>query len=433
MENINNISNNQVASRPNRGLVISTLIVSTMVLLRDLGVIPIPPVLCIFVVAVISYLLPYKSLRSFSFFYIVAGSGIHGVAYIPLLAALFFKSKNKNIYQFIFTILILVFELIHFASYSFATDFYKFAVFALVLLFFFFLLFDNQDGDENVRDDIKYYIIGTAVALFVVVLHSIMMFGIEKTLLGYQRLGGGFEEDEIEGKMATIFNSNYMAYYSVVAFTLALFVKGVFKKAWFKVVMMLVVVFAGIMTSSRSWLLVTGIILLIYLLLSRVKNKLLFIITALIVIVAAQQIPTISSAFYDRFEQRIEGQDIREAGMRRKLFMQYHEFLAQHPERLLLGTGALYYRKICAISYSTHNGSQQLVVCYGLLGVLILIWIGIVFHRAFVKNIKHKLWDYVPFFACVLFVQTIQLINPVSLLLPFVAGLLPLKLKQEDN
>lgn len=431
MENTFNIENNNVTVQPKWGLIISILVVSLLVFLRDLGIMAIPPAIFILVITVISVSLPYKSLRSFSFFYIIGGSGIHGIAYIPLLIALFYKSKSINIHQIGFALLVLVFEFVHIAFGSFAIDFNRYIIFGLNILFFFFLLFDNKINNKDVRDDIKFYIIGTAFALFIVVLHSVILYGVADTLLGYKRLGA-LEAEEIEGDMATTFNANYMAYYAVVAFALALFVKGIFRKAWFKALMMFVVVLAGVMTASRSWLLVMAFIMIVYFLFSRVRNKIALLFVVFVVFVVAQRYTSISSAFYGRFAQRIEGQDISEAGMRLSLFKQYNEFLVQHPERMIYGTGALNYKIICAIPYSVHNGTQQIVVCYGLLGVLILFWIGIKFYDLFIKKRKTPFWDYVPFIACVLFVQSIQLVSPVSLILPFAAAILPLKLDKEE-
>ena len=427
--------NNNKKTAFNWMLFASIVLISSMVLIRDIGVASISPALFVMATVLISIFLPYNSLRSFSFFYIVGGVGIHGGALAAIVVALLIKSRKKNIYQFVFTLIILLFELIHFSTYSFKVDFNKYFIFGLFITFFFFLLFDDTDNNEGIYADLRYYVIGTAVALFIIVLHSVLLFGIEGTLLGNIRLGTGFDEEEINDSMVTQLNSNYMAYYSIVATALVLFVKNLFNKKWLKYILLIILVLAGIMSSSRTWILLMVLVVIIHFLVNRKRARFEIIIVTILLMLFASKYSNYTEALIGRFEERFEEENIATAGSRTKLIAQYNRFLADNPAKLLYGTGSLYYRRVSQQPLSTHNGTQQLIVCYGLIGVLIFVWCGIVFYkRYYTKSKKAKRYLIcIPFFMCLLFLQTIQFISPPSLMLPLAATLLPLKLNMTSN
>ena len=139
------------------------------------------------------------------------------------------------------------------------------------------------------------------------------------------------------------------------------------------------------------------------------------------------QLKKVGNAFeeFNRFEE----ENIATAGSRTELIALYNQYLLDHPDRLVYGTGSLYYRRVSEQNLSTHNGTQQLIVCYGFIGLLIFVWCGIVFYKRYYKKNKKaiKLVTCTPFFVCLMFLQTIQFVSPPSLMLPLVAALLPLK------
>lgn len=427
MDNSVFVTDNEVKTKPNWELVVSSILLTLMVLMRDLGVYYFSPVIFVAVVSLISILLPYKSLRSFAFFYIVAGSSIHGISRIPLLLALSFKSKRINLFQILLPSLLSIFELIHFASYSFRVEINDFVVYGLYIFYFFFLLFDDDVSDKEINNDISYYIYGVAASLFIILFHSFIYFGITDTLLGTYRLGSGFEDEDFNGSLATAFNPNYMAYYSITAFSLALCFKNTIKKRWFKVILMSVLLLAGIMSSSRAWTLLIVFTLLVYFLSSRMAGKIKMIIVVIGLAVIALQFTSLSQAFFERLESRFQEEDLNTAGGRTEIFTEYNDFLNTHPIRIICGTGAVYYKNVCQIAVSTHNGTQQLIVCYGLLGLAFFLFCFFLFYHRYKKGKEIRIRDCVPFFVCFLFLQSIQFINPASLMLPLMVTMSPLK------
>lgn len=410
-------------------LVASIVLFSFLILIRDLGIVTVSRAFFVVLTLLISVILPYKALRSFSFFYMVGGAGVYGGALATIVVALLIKSGRKNVYQFVFALIILLLELIHFSTYTFKADFNQYLVFGIFISFFFFLLFDDNDNNKEIYNDLRYYIIGTAVALFIIVLHSVLLFGVADTLLGNTRLGGGFEGEDVSEGMTEL-NANFMAYYSVAAIALLLFTKNLFNKNWLKYLLLAILVLGGIMSSSRTWLLVMALAVIIHFIVGQRRTKFEILVVVFLLVVFALKYTNISDAFIDRFEDRFEEENIGTAGKRTEIFAEYNQYLEEHPEKLAFGTGCMYYRKVCNIAYSTHNGSQQLLVCCGLFGILLFICCGMVYYRRYCKKSKKAIgfMAFVPFFICVIFLQSIQFISPPSLMLPLVAAVLPLKL-----
>lgn len=424
--NINNIREKALFDRK---AFASSIIISSLVLIRDIGIVPFPPFFYVIIVSLFCFVLPFKSLRSFSFFYIVGGSGLHGITYIPILIALMIRSKSINKYQVLFPIILLIFEIVHFATYSFEIDLNKYFVFGLVVTFFFFLLFDDNIDNDDVYNDMRFFILGITITLFIIMLHSIVSLGIEETLLGYNRLGTGFDEDEFGGEIGTSFNSNYIAYYSIIAIAMVLFFENLINNVWTKSLVMIINILAGIMSSSRTWFLLLLLSLIAYFLINRSKNKMKIMIVFLFLFILALRYNNISNAFITRFKNRFEEENVETAGMRTIVFAKYNQFLKEHPVRIVFGTGSIYYNRVCKIKGSIHNGTQQLIVCYGLLGVILFIWSGIVFSRRYFKKNNTRFISCIPLFVCVCFLQSIQFINPPNLMLPLIALLLPFKYK----
>ncbi len=120
---------------------------------------------------------------------------------------------------------------------------------------------------------------------------------------------------------------------------------------------------------------------------------------------------------FNNITDRFTKDNIETAGNRTVLFEEYNDFLLDNPEYLFYGTGALYYKEFAKVSNSTHNATQQIILCYGLLGFIIYIYVSVYFLRNY-RARKLKIIDYIPLFATIAFVQSIQFLNPYHLMLP---------------
>lgn len=427
------ISNHLPNIIQNAILGVSAFVLAIMVFLRDLGVYHFSPMMFLIVVGLICIILPYKSLTAFFFYYIPFCFSIHGMVLVPILLALLLKNKKLNIWQFVFTIVILIIELLHFVSYLFQVEFVKYLIFAPHIFLFFYILFDDNSDDISINLSIKYFIVGTSFILFTLVIHSIVLYGVEGVLLGAMRIGGDDTGFDLMGPLdITIMNANTLAYFSVTAFSLLLFSKKDNYSIVGKIILLLVLLFAGILSTSRTWLFLMAFVLISYFLFGEIKRKISGVVFVLILFFVSIQYKQYTDSFLERFTERLENEEsMKKAGGRTTLFKAYNDFMLKHPDRIVYGTGTVYYRQVCQVYNSIHSGLQQIFVCYGLVGLAIYFLAGITFYKKYIKHKKIRFWTYVPFLVCFLFDQSIQFLSPHALMFPFLATLLPFKLSKE--
>ena len=381
-------------------LTIASVVMSFMVFIRDLGIFMFTPVFFITVVTVFSIILSYKSVLRFFFFLIPFGCGVHGLILVPLFLALVIKAGKMNVSQVIFTVAILIIELVHFLFYPFPTSFSKYIIYGLNIALFFYVIFDDKENNEDVRENIRYYVLGTVVCLTLILVHSAAVFGVQALFLGVYRIGGDDEEFvEMAGdvSMQITMNANTVAYFSVTAIALMLYVKCVFHSRLGYAVSMILLVFAGAMSTSRTWLMVTGLMLIIYFIFSKMKGKLWFVVATFLLFFALYKFTIYTEALFERFGARFTENNLQTGGLRTELFAEYNMFMRNNPRRIVFGTGAVYYKQICNVWNSVHCGLQQIYVCYGLVGLLIYLTAGIMYYYKYPRVNKSTLWLCLPF------------------------------------
>lgn len=409
-------------------LGVSCIIFTLMVFVRDMGIIVFGPISFIIVAALICLILPYQKLCAFYFYYISVGIGVHGGALIPIVLIMLLKSRKPNILQFVFSIVILVFEFFHLASYRFSVDFNRYVIYALQIVVFFFILFDDTTNSNILKKYLRLYINGIVVAFLIIFIHSVSGFGFNEIMMGNLRLGKSFNEEILETEMITSFNSNQLAYFSLAAFGLVLFIKNVYRNNLIKSIVMVVLTLAGIMSTSRTWILVFALTLAVYFIFNNFKGRFYFIIVAVIILIFSERYTTYSEAFSERFANRFEDANMATAGHRTEIIVWYNKWLSDHPERIVYGAGALYYNKVCQLRYSTHNGTQQILVCYGIIGLMLFTICIFTFYYRYAQKKHLKFWNYIPFLVCLVFIQAGQFISPAINMMPLLAATLPLKL-----
>lgn len=433
MENAIVINDDIQKSKIDIKLVVSAIVFSMMVFARDMGFISLGPLYFIIVVSLISIILPYNSIKPFFYFYITVGIAVHGIALIPMLLALIIKNKKSNFFQLIFPIVILLFEIIHLAGYSSGVDINRFIIYSLYISLFFFLLFDDKDDHNTAKKNIRWYILGVVVSSFNILYHSIISFGFSDVALGNFRMGSSFEDYDAETQMITAMNPNQLALYAMTAFALLLFVNNIFKNRFTKLLILSFLIIVGILTGSRTWLIISAIILMLYFVLGDKKRKISFVFFVGLLLLFALKYGDFSDVVYGRYENRFQESSVGTAGYRMEIMKGYNNWLKENPERIIYGAGALYYNQVANIPYSTHNSTQQIIVCYGLIGILIFLFCIIVFHRRYPGRFKVKFWYFIPVIACFLFSQSGQFLSPACMMFPFTAAAMSLKLETIDK
>lgn len=411
-------------------LRIFTILLSIAVLVRDLGLFNIPVIFFILLVILACVVLKYPRLVAFCYFFFPFLCSVHGFTMIPLIFALMIKAKRINYLQIFFSVLILLLEFINFLSYDFAVSMSRFVVYALYIALFFYLLYDSKLENKEICGSIKYYILGITAILIIITIVSISKFGIQGVFFDSIRIGG--EDPEVQNEMtagATRMNANTLAYFAISGLSLLIFVPGLFKRNIYKYLIGIFLILMGVLSTSRTWLLLFFLILVAYWFFnkSRAKASVAILMAAFMFFILLYT-TDFMSAFVERFSERFDEENIETAGGRTELFEFYNNYFWSHPERIVQGTGVIYYKTVCNTSTSMHCGIQQIYVCYGILGVLIFLTCAFCFYRRYIKTMKCHMFYVIPFGVCFIFDQSIQFLNPTILMFPILASTLPLKL-----
>ena len=126
------------------------------------------------------------------------------------------------------------------------------------------------------------------------------------------------------------------------------------------------------------------------------------------------------------FMNRLELDNISTAGNRTVLMKEYFDYMSRHVDYMISGTGAIYYKEITRCSNSCHNAFQQVYIAYGILGCIF-------FALTAVKSVTNhhassNILNFLPFIVALLFIQSIQLLNPFHLMIPLAVSSLAYKI-----
>lgn len=341
--------------------------------------------------------------------------------YIVLFLFLIIVLKNKRynvLLQFIFALLFILQEFFHLMSYSFQIDWvHSISPMAFLSLFFYLLFYQNNN--LNYSKCVKYYCIGSCLAVLLAYLTIIKLGGYDLFI------SGAFRSGAVEGMIfeTPILNANSAAFFSLVSFSCLLFAKDKLGLPLVLYVTLLIAsIVLGFMSFSRAYMLMIGFSLFLYLFIVSVRNKFIIVFVGILAFLA---ISFVSHSFIDSivdvFSDRLSGANIETAGGRTIIFMSYNKWLMENTDALIWGAGINYYNEIVKIGHSTHCGLQQIVVCTGIIGLSILVIAAAKFFRMN-KTSATTIQATIPFLICLAFNQSIQFFMPQFLMFPFVAA-----------
>jgi len=354
---------------------------------------------------------------SFTFFLLPFSWYFPGYIILLVFILLIFKSKGDNrSIQFSFTIILVILEILHLLLSSFPVE-WSHALSPLVFIaLFFYLIFFPKGGVEE-SQCIKLYCISACFAVLLSYLMIIHSGGFDLFILGTFRSGMtlNMERDSV------ILNSNSAAFLSLTSFVCLLYSKDKLGLSNLYYIIFLLFSFTlGILSFSRTFLLLVSFALFAYFIIERKKKKYKTVLACLLfVIIAGFCIPSVFDAILNVFSARLTSYDINNAGGRTEIFMQYNRWLLDNPEALIWGTGINYYQEITDVGHATHCGLQQILVCTGIIG-LILFFIAAKRYYSLYRTNTSSLQAMIPFFICVAFDQSIQFLMPQFLMFPFV-------------
>lgn len=352
------------------------------------------------------------------------------------LLLLIFKRKRINLWQLGSLVFIILAEIL--ASFWYPkmdiVAIVNYVSFAGVM---FFLLHDSEELDYTAC--IQLYMYGTLL-LFLVIIISTLRTAPGNWLAAFARGTFRFGQEhaeDLEG-MALSLNANSLAYYSITAMACGIFLAEKRKGLW-RLLNIALAVFsavAGFLSVSRSWLLMSAICMLLYIL-SKLRSPKQFLTLGFVLVIVFAvgniylgQHPELTQGFI----ARLTDDTVETGGGRTDVFRRYIEVFLSDIRLFLFGAGVTQYRTALSQVTATHNGTQQVLVCYGIFGFL--IFVGSLMRsvlRARKPSGKISFVHWLPLVAVILFVQTIQFVNPPMLMLPFTIGVYGIRAALRDG
>lgn len=421
----------QIKDIANKLLKVSVLSVMVILCMRDILGFGVSGVMIVGIMSLFMVLLPYTQLVYLLFFILPLTCGIPGYVMLVSIVLLVLKSKHITAAQIIPALLIAISEILHVTFYDFNADFRGVLSYLSFISVFFFLLFE-QDKTVMRQVCIKYFCFGAVFTLAVIYAGLMLENGFAEVIAGNLRSGFAMGIEEVEEmKNRLVLNANSIAYYSIVSLACLLLGRRKLQLGFLSYVSMLVIAIAGgILSFSRTWLLLVAVVFVLFIIANKPSNK--FVLGAAIAAIVGLVIVS-DSAFFapivENMTSRIGNDDIATAGGRFIIFERYNDFWLSEMKYVLFGTGAVYYKEVAGQFMSIHNGIQQIYVCYGLCGILLYIGVIVGFLRRN-KHIKLSLLFCLPIIACFLFNQSIQFLNPYYLMLPFIPAAYALRIEK---
>lgn len=300
----------------------------------------------------------------------------------------------------------------------------------------FFLIHDNTAMDHTLC--IKMYLFGVCVLCGVIIATGVInapsnwweLFSKGSFRFGETQMA------ELEG-MKLKLNANSLAYYSLTGMCCSALlidrVKG--KSRMLYIALFLLTAIAGYLSVSRSWLVCVGICLLLYILSKARRPKRFlagFFVLVVILFGAAILIGDVSKLL-EAFATRLNEENLETGGNRIQIFEKHMSVFMSDIRLFLLGSGASQKSIVSLGLASMHNGTQQILVSYGLPGFFVFLVALFKPVIAIRREKHHDLIAWLPLIGIILFVQTIQFLNPMMLMLPYVIGVYALKVGGMEN
>lgn len=355
-----------------------------------------------------------------------------GYIFPVALICVWIKRKEMPKETILFLLAVMAMEFVHYPFYTFnhkinAVELINFLSVVALLGYY------SYNQKANKYGMMMWFGIGCAIFGMFVMLNTFQSFSISDLMTGMVRMGMEGIKDNEDEIIAFAANPNALAFFMIVAISL-MAVMLINKKGNkpIQIIVISVCTFAGFITVSRTFFICLVIVLIAVVMAIRKKFSALtssVIITLLICIsiIVLVQMDDLFAAFSERFS------DDKTGSGRTNIIAYYHHWLIENPINYLFGTGCLFYLKYVGYDEAPHNGVQQIIVCYGLMGLIyFLILISCVIKKS-KKYIKKNNLQWVPFIIVILFLQTIQSISPIIQITPLLAAFWALQANQGDE
>jgi len=413
-----------------RDLVICISLLFILLVMRDIYKVEINKFIFIIPFALAFYLLDFSEIVCFLSFVIPLASGLpKNYIFIVLLFALIYKKHSSfRVIQIAIPFLILIAELLHLQEFTSISviNIYEYITTITIIAV---IVFERNEVIEY-RNVLMFFGFGVCALILIVVSSSLQYMSLQEALLNGYRFGNVKNLIDQEAILMVSNNANNIAYYCIMATSSILVVIN--NKRTSKLLgifFMSIFVLGGLLTASRSFVIVLVLLICIYLFIQfkpRVENIIILIVSLLLIwgfyIIISNVFPELIKSILYRF------QEVNITGDRGIIFDHYNNFMLLNPINTIFGIGLLSMATVTGIELAPHNGIQQIWVAYGFLGLAFFLYVlnKIILNAK--QGRKVKVLFYLPLITIILFTQTIQFLAPFELMLPMIIGFSSIRL-----
>lgn len=405
-------------------LTIGLAIYVALFVIRDIIQINIPGAILMFWFVGLLLVLPRPEMMKAIFFMMPFASGIPGYTILFSLVVLIIKSKRINAWQIIPPVIIALLEFISVAFYDFDIRIQSVISYIGFIVLFFYILFDKEPQTDK-QSCVRFFCYGVVISLIIVYVPIITQHGLLPLIAGEARAGAamGFANKE-DAAGHLVMNANTIAYFSITLLSLLLLGRKRINitSNSFYYFSIFIAAAAGILSFSRTWLMLTALVIVLYVLNSKhrvIATILVVMSTSLILTTQNMIVESISGVF----QTRMEDETMETGGGRFDIFADYNDAWLEDVSFVIKGTGATHYGDVISHNYSMHNGLQQIWVCHGIIGFFVFATAFVHYLKTCRSRKKLPFIYYLPFIACFVFDQSIQFLVPYTLMLPLLPTL----------
>lgn len=329
-----------------------------------------------------------------------------------------YYKKAKLTPNIILILFFLSWELIHFLNTNFI--FNDYISFAVIMIWFGIIIFDKKNLKTIRKKQVVY-----SFSLSTVILGIILIYQSSAITSLYYLLNKGIRLGSLDILDTVIkINPNAIALYSICSIAMVLSFRNFKDNFTFNILLIVALLGIGLLTYSRMFIIAIIFILLLLFLLSY-KNIKIVMITFLFALIFLFFINNIFPEISDNIFVRFDVVDLSNG--RTNISQEYNEYLSSNTLSLLFGVGMQDYRNKTDISESVHNPIQEVVVIWGLVGLIAVLYLLFYSLKVIVKEEQHgRFISYLPLITFAISIQTSRIfttsINVLLMLIVFISS-----------
>ena len=426
MQNTNLLQNNTSYKKfSHLVLVGSILLLMLLLAVRDLRGVGFNKFIIVGIVAITCVLINFGDLLAYATFLIPLSSGIPGNFCFLALAIVYLLKKGTFDSGKVFIPLFFIIQEVFLTFFAVGFNITNLMTYCINLAFVYLVILDENDKRIDYKKTLWTYLIGTLFMLAIIFFIAVKNSSFLEVVSGEKRIG--YAEENTSGLVFGT-NANTVGFYALMGISIALYmISEGYKFRLFTFLAIGICLFVGVLSVSRSFIIFLVLLLVIFAIktfkpkFTQVLKLLAFIAFFTILVVVIINNTKILDAYIERFQ----GEDLEGANGRLDIMIDYFKWQIVRPLRFFFGTGTVSYVATAGFKMASHNGTHQILICYGLIGFVVMI--GSLIHAFKLSKGKKKLTilQAFPLLAFVCFVQTVQFLNPqeyfMSLIIIFFA------------